>query len=150
MAADFKSLLRKPIDSVVKPKALPAGTYRGRVKTFEFKESKEKKTPFVQFNVQVVSATDEVEPDSLAGIDLSKKLLRKDYYITDDALWRLREFIESVTGPIPSGSTLDEYLPQTLHADVLVAVTQRLAQDGSGDIFNDVSRMSGPVAKGQD
>lgn len=141
MAVDFKTLLSKPMDTVEKPKPLPAGTYNGSVQKYEFMESKEKKTPYARMHMSVHSAGADVDPDSLAGVDLSKKTLRKDFYLTDDAAYRLKDFIESC-GVQTAGRTIGETIPELLNAQVLIDVTQRPSEDGS-DIFNDVRSVRG-------
>ena len=141
MAVDFKSLLSKPSDDITKPKPLPAGTYNGMVSKYEFGESKEKKTPYVRFFLTVHSAGEDIDPADIEGIDLTKKQLRRDFYLTDDALYRLKEFAVSI-GVEATGRSLGEMIPDCVNAQVLIAVTQRNSQDGS-EIYNDVGDVKG-------
>jgi len=141
MAVLFKELLNKPADTIEKPKALPAGTYIGAITKYEFGESKEKKTPFVRFIFAVHSAGEDVDPDSLVGVDLSKKTLRRDFYLTDDALYRVKELMESC-GHSTTGRTLGEIMPDMNGTQVMLEVTQRSSQDGS-EVYNDVGNVKG-------
>lgn len=141
MALDFSKLLSKPADDIEKPKPLPAGTYNGSVAKYEFAESKEKKTPFVRFMLSVSSAGPDIEPESIEGIDLSKKQLRRDFYLTDDAMYRLKEFLESL-GISSPGRAIGEMIPEALNCGVIIEVTQRSSQDGS-EIYNDVGSVKG-------
>lgn len=141
MAVDFKALLSKPSDQIERPKPLPAGTYQGIVKSYKFDESKEKKTPFIRFELGILAAGEDVDPSALVGMDMSKKGLRKDFYLTDDAIYRLDEFVSSIDkykGP----KSLAERVPDTLNAQVLIYVTQRNSQDGT-EVYNDVGNVKG-------
>jgi len=142
MSVDFSKLLSKNMDEAERPKPLPPGTYHGRVTKHSLDASKEKKTPYVRFELQVVSAGDGIDPDALDGIDLSKKSLRKDFYLTPDADYRLKEFLKSC-GIQTAGRSFAEALPEAINAPVLIDVTQRAATDGSGEFYNDVNKLAG-------
>ena len=143
MAVDFKSLLSKPLDEVKAPVPLPAGTYHGIIKEYKFDESKEKKTPFIRFTIQLTGAGDDVEPEEVATIDWSKKQLRKDFYLTEDALFRFKKFLESL-GIDTVGKSFDSLIPETQGANVLVEVTQRPnTQNPEEPPFNDVKSIVG-------
>lgn len=144
MALDFSKLLSKPLDSVEKPKPLPVGTYLGIINKYEFGESKEKKTPYVRFHFQVTGAGEDVDADELAAAapDLSKKQLRRDYYLTDDAMYRLKELFES-TGVQTAGRSFAEAIPDLLNVPVHIAVSQRNGGEGGTEIFNDVGAVTG-------
>ena len=143
MSVDFKSLLSKPADHVKAPQPLPAGTYHGMIKSFEFKESKEKKTPYVQFSLVLNSAGEDIDPSDLTDVDLSKKSLRKDFYLTDDSAYRLKEFTDSCNIPA-KGRSLGELIQDCVGQAVLVEVTQRLnPKDPTAPAFNDVNTLKG-------
>ena len=55
---DFSALLSKPADEIKRPPALPAGTYKGIIKTHKFDESSEKKTPYVRFDVKFTGGSE--------------------------------------------------------------------------------------------
>ena len=137
---DFKSLLQSPADSISAPKALPAGSYNGTIVGHEFGESAQKKTPYVRYQLKVSSGID-IDPADLTGIDMSKKTLRKDFYLTQDAAYRLKDFLESVGVPT-KGRSLGECIPDAQSSSVIVEVTQRQSQDGK-DTYNDVGDVKG-------
>lgn len=138
---DFSKLLSKPIDDVSKPKPLPRGTYTGQVSGFEYAESKEKKTPFVRYTLKVHAPGEDVDTDDLEGITVAGKTLRKDFYLTDDSQWRVKEFLESC-GIATSGRSLGETIPDAVNVQVMIEVTQRPGQDPS-EIYNDVGTLVG-------
>lgn len=145
MTTNFKELLRKNLDDVKKPEPLPEGSYRGTIFKFDFDVSARKQTPFVRFTVVPQEAMDGVDGDELAtalqGKALSEKQFRKDYYLTEDALHRLKALIASMGIPV-EGRTLDESLPETKGQNVIFEVTKRASEDGSV-FYNDVGEMKG-------
>lgn|SRR5574337_489417 len=140
-APNFRELLSMPSDGFKRPPALPEGHYRAIIKNHEFGTSSKKKTPFVRFLVTPTEPTEDVDADLLEGIDLSKKEFRKDYYITPDALYRLREMLDSVLGE-QEGRSFDERIPDTRGVEVIIGISQRV-DDNSGEVFNDVNTLVG-------
>jgi hypothetical protein len=139
MTVDFSALLSTPMDDIKRPPPLPAGNYLGRVTKYEFLESTEKKTPFVRYSVSVESAGSDIDPADLTDIDLSKKQLRSDFYLTPDALYRLTEFLEGL-GIEKTGRTLAEAIPEAIGISVAFTVTQRMnTRDPKSPPFNEIS-----------
>src|SRR3974390_1161618 len=142
MAVDFKKLLSKNMDEVERPRPLAPGTYYGRIAKFSCDVSKERKTPYVRLFLSVTSAGEGVDLDSLNGVDLSKKQLRKDFYLTPDSEYRLKEFLKSC-GIQVAGRSFESTLPESINSPVIIEVTQRAATDGSGEFYNDVNALKG-------
>jgi len=122
---DFSQLLSKPLDEVKRPTALPQGTYFGSVKSYELGESSEKKTPFVKVHFTLSHAGDDVDQTELNGVDLAKRQLNTSFYLTPDADWRLKEFLESCKIDT-RGRTFQSTLPDCINAPVMLDVVQRL------------------------
>jgi hypothetical protein len=140
---DFSKLLSKSADEISKPKPLPVGTYSGVVQKYEYLEAKnENKTPYVRLTLGVTSPSDDVDQDDLAHAgDISKKTLRKDYYLTEDSQYRIKELAEGCGIPT-SGRSLGEFIPDLKNAQVLISVTHRSSQDGT-EIYADVGNVVG-------
>lgn len=100
---DFSSLLNKQMGTIEAPKNFPAGSYNLIVKERSFDVSQQKQTPYVRFVYAVVSPGGDVDQDAwaAANIDLSKRTLRDDFYLTEDALYRLSEHLQNVFGLSP-------------------------------------------------
>jgi hypothetical protein len=145
MAPNFKTMLRKNMDDVKKPQPIPEGTYRARVASHSFDESAQKKTPFVRFQVVPTDAADGVDTDdletSLQGQALTSKKLRCDFYLTDEALFRLKDLFVSC-GIDSSGRTLEECIQEMDHKTVLIDVTKSPSQDGE-TFYNNIKTMRG-------
>lgn len=147
---DFSHLLRRPAGKAVRPKALPMELYPGIIKGFEYGDSNRNKTPYVRFHLGLVGWPDSI-PDSSRSqpngdgtpepIDLSKRRFRTDLYTTDDALWRLDEFLRSC-GVDLDGRSYEELIPTVVGCNVTVEVQQYLNQT-TNEIGNQVGRVFG-------
>ena len=137
---NFAELLNKPAGEAKKPPVLDAGDYPGVIKSYEMGESSQKKTPYVRFMVGLTGWPEGAEPQTREDgtpIDLSTKTLRRDFFITDDALWRFDEFLRAI-GIDPTGRTYADLLPETVGAGVLAEVRQGMNQN-SNDLFNEIA-----------
>lgn len=151
---DFSALLRKPAGEAKRPPPLPAGDYYGLVKSYEVGDNNRNKTPYVRFQVALTdwpdSSEDEwshADPDgkvqavTKADIDLSKRQMRKDFFFTEDALWRLDEFIRSC-GIDPRGRSYEEILPEMVGQPMTVEVQQYLNQSNN-ETGNQIGKLVG-------
>lgn len=140
---DFSQLLSKPLDEVKRPPSLPAGIYYGTVHRYEVGESQNKKTPYVRFLFNLTFAGQDIDPKDLDGVDLSKKSLRRDFYITPDAEYRLKEFLESMK-ITTKGRTFQSTLPDSIGQAVKLEVVQRINKDAPTEPpFNEVKDCAG-------
>lgn len=138
---DFSALLRKPAGEAKRPKALPIGDYQGVVKSHEVGDNNKNHTPYVRFGIVLTGWPDEfTQADIPEDTDLSKRQLRKDFFLTDDSLWRLDEFIRSC-GVEPAGRVYEEVVPELVGQPIKVEIKHyRNAQD---EIGNTVERVIG-------
>lgn len=132
----FRALLQQTSENIERPRALAAGHYIGEIKNFEFGTSRQKQTPFVRLLLTPYEPTDDVEEGANDGMDLAKRELRKEYYITPGAMYRLSDMLDAVIGPDPS-HTFDERLPDLRAARVLFSVTRTESADGT-EVFNNI------------
>jgi hypothetical protein len=143
MAVDFAKLLSKPLDDVKKPPAWPAGTYLGHVARFEFGDQNKNSTPYARFHIKVTSAGPGLEPSELEGIDFTKgREFRKDFYLTEEADWRLKEFIESCGVPT-TGRTFAETVPECANAQVQLEIIQQNSQRNAEELVNFAGEVKG-------
>lgn len=140
---DFSKLMSRPAGQAKKPAALTAGDYPCKIVKFELGESQQKKTPYVRYFLvptgfpEGASDSDKVDSNG-ETIDLSKKQLRRDFYLTADAEYRLDEMLRALEVPL-EGRTYEESVPDAIGKDCLAVVIQRMATDGSDNVFNDVT-----------
>lgn len=143
MAVDLVKLLSKLLDDVKRPSAWPAGTYLGTISKFEFGDNNKNNTPYARFTVKVTAAGPGLEPSELEGIDLTKgREFRKDFYLTEDADWRLKEFIESVGVPT-AGRTFAETVPECANAQVQLEIIQQNSTKNAEELVNFAGEMKG-------
>jgi hypothetical protein len=130
MAVDFKSMLSKPIGTAERPKAKPNGTYNGVIESFHFDVSSRKKTPFVRFTFSNISPGDDVNQEQLAAdnIDLSRWKPYTDYYLTDDALFRLQDVMEAIV-PNSKGRSYNEVMPEMKGKPVILTAKNDNVED---------------------
>ena len=140
---DFSALLKRPAGESKKPPALPVGDFPGIIKSHELGDNNKNKTPYVRFFVGLTGWPDEVDADDREQdgkpIDLSKKQFRKDFYLSDDALWRLDEFIKAM-GVDATGRDYEEVLPELTGLQCTVEVQQYMNQNTS-EIGNQVGNL---------
>lgn len=135
-ASTFRELLSQKTDAVERPRALAPGHYVGEIKTHEFGQSRQKQTPYVRFILTPNEETTDVATGANDGIDLSKRELRKDFFITPTALYRLSDMLDAVLGKT-QGRSFDERIPETRGVRVMFAVTSRESEDGT-ETYNDI------------
>ena len=147
-APNFKSLLQRNLDDVKRPEPIPEGSYRGQIRNFTYGASAQKKTPQVDFEIVPTEAMDGVDQDELSvalqGEPLHTKKMRSTFYITDESLFRLKEFLASC-GIETQGRTLDETIPETKGMEVLIDVAKLSNKDGTG-YFNNITKISGTAS----
>jgi hypothetical protein len=142
MSLDFTALLNQNFDDIKAPLPLPEGTYYGVVENYKFEETREKKTPYVRFNVKLTGAHESIDETLLEGVDLSKRSFRKDFFLTADATIRFKRFVVSL-GIDGAGRSLGELMPEIVGQTVQVTIKQRPGRDPSEPPMNDIDQISG-------
>lgn len=138
--SNFKDLLAKPAEAFKAPLAQPAGTYVGMITKFEYGESRNKKTPYVRFSIRPMMAETDVDQEQLAEFGPIGKEMNLDYYLTDDAVYRLSEFIEKTGGN--TKLPLQESIEVAVNKNIRFSVTHRMDKDRT---FAEVSQILGVV-----
>jgi hypothetical protein len=139
---DFSSLLSKPLDDVKRPPALPPGTYTGVIAEHKLDESREKKTPYIAFTIKGFQPGEDIDPADVTEIDFSKRTMTTNFYLTPDAEYRLKEFIESL-GIATAGRSFGETIPETTGLPVVMNVVQRPDRDPDAPPRNEIQKIWG-------
>lgn len=134
--ASFSAILDKPSDSIERPKPLPAGTYLAMVVGQpRLDKSKQKGTPFAEFTLKLVQAGEDVDASLLAEYLNGRKLIeittRDTYYLTDEAAYRLKEFIDHCGVPNEDGATLGQRLAHVPGCQLLISIRHKPSDDGT-------------------
>lgn len=136
MSQSFRELLSQSSDQIERPRALADGHYIGKITGHEFGQSRQRQTAYVRFVLVPEEATGDVEVGANEGIDLSRKELRKDFYITPSAIYRLSDMLDAVLGE-QIGVPLDQRIPETRGASVMFQVGHRNSDDGK-EVYNEI------------
>lgn len=129
---NFASLLSKPGSEVERPVPLPVGSYVCVVQGLpRFDKSSQKQTDFVEFTLKVTEARDDVDEDELEKSGgLADKTIKATYYITETALWRLKDFLSACGLEADGDKTLEELIEETPNATVGIFIRHEPGNDG--------------------
>lgn len=129
---NFGALLDKPSADVERPKPLPQGSYTCVVKGLpRYDKSSKKLTEFVEFTLQPLAAGEDVDQDDLQAMGgYQNKTIRATYYITEDALWRLKDFLGHL-GIEEDEKSLRQMIDETPGKQVTAFVKHQASEDGT-------------------
>jgi hypothetical protein len=138
-APQLASILDRQGTEIERPKPLPVGTYRAIVVGApKFDKSTKKGTDYVEFTLKFTSAEEDVDEDDLRHaltkpsgdtIPLTEKTTRNTYYLTEDAAWRLKDFLKHC-GVYDEDSSLRQMIANTQNCEVLVSLKHTPSDDG--------------------
>lgn len=144
---DFNALLSKDTTAIKRPPILPAGTYYGIIDKLTYGESREKHTPFVEYNVVITGPGADVDRELLGDMDPTKKRFAGvsnrggTFYLSDDSQFRLKEFCKGF-GVNVDGITLRELCEIPQGKQVMVTITQTGSnRPGDNEMYNNLDRM---------
>lgn len=128
---NFRSLLSRPAASIERPKPLPVGTYLATVGSHRFDKSAKKGTDFVEFELNIVQPQEDVDAEALVAFgSVTGKKQRLTFYVTEDSLWRLTEFLKTLDLVADETSSIEELLPQTANRPVLAKIKHTPSENG--------------------
>ena len=140
--SNFKDLLAKPAETFEAPKPLPVGTYTALIAGHTFGESRQKKTPFVEFTFRPMSAHPDVDPQALADYGSVLKEMKMQFYLTEEAVFRIRTLAEKLG--INIKLSLAEVIENCVNKMVNISVSHTQSQDGKS-IYANISDVIGPA-----
>ena len=143
--ANFSDILDKPATEIDRPKPLPTGEYVWTIQGLpRYDKSKEKQTPFYEFAVKPASALDSVNEEALkewatksdgtmrALTDFTTKIT---FYITEDSLYRLQEFLGHC-GIDGDGKTTRQCIDETPNCQFVGSIVHTPSKDGTAIYAN--------------
>ena len=137
----LNELLSRPAEAFVPPPVLPVGTYDFVISKHEFGESSQKKTPYVRYHLRPTAPHEDVDQEALTAYGPFNKDMRLDFYLTEDALFRLREFHEKLE--LNTKLPLNELIPSAVNVGVTAAVSHRNGNDNRP--YAEISQIVGLV-----
>lgn len=133
---NFASILDAPASDISRPKPLPVGTYLAIVEGLpRYDKSTKKGTDFVEFALRIAAAADDVDQEELEEVGLTLKdgtprSMKATYYLTEDAAWRLKKFLEDLGFDFSTDLTLREACENAANREVYITVGHEPSQDG--------------------
>lgn len=128
----FEELLNMPMSETKQPEVIPPGTYHCIVDgPPEAGESSQKKTPFRRYNLKIMQPMQDVDATKAAETQAVGKRVRVDFYITEDALIRYKQFLTDhlgITG-MESGKTYKEAEAEAVGRQCLARIKHRIDGD---------------------
>lgn len=147
--ANFANILQNAtLGEIEKPKPLPVGSYVALIKQVEYGETTgEKKTPFARVNMEIVSPLSDVNEADLEEFgSVTGKKFKTDFYLTEDALFRLQDFVLEHVGLDMRGMNLDQALPQIVNNQVGIKIKHEVSKRDNTTIFAVVDATFNPNA----
>ncbi len=140
---DFTSLLDTEVEEAKRPPVIPQGTWTMMVKSYKEVTSSQKGTPGVEFTLVLQSPGDDVDIAALEAFsekaDITKRQMRHSFWVTDGALFMMREFIEHC-GISHTGKTFKQVLPEVVGQAVKAYVNQTPSRrPGDDSVFNEIT-----------
>jgi hypothetical protein len=130
--ANISDILNRKAEDVEAPKPLPPGSYNCIVKGLpEQGESSKKKTPFLKFTLQITSPREDVDEEAIEEYgDVVGKTIDATYYITDDALFMLTDFLESLGIDFTGGKSVSAAIDESPNCEVVAFIKHEPSMDG--------------------
>lgn len=129
---NLSSILSKAPSEVERPKPYPVGSYVTLVQGMpRFDKSSKKQTEFVEFTLKFLAAGEDVDEADLASMGgIKEKTIKATYYLTETALWRLKEFLEACGIDVDNAESFQAAIEKTPGKQVGIFVTHEAGNDG--------------------
>ena len=138
-APNFGAILDRQSSEVSRPKPLPVGTYLCVTQGLpKFDKSTKKGTEFVEWELKILQAMDDVDPEALEAsltkgdgsrAVLSEKSIRATFYLTENSVWRLTKFLDDL-GVEEEGMSIRQRIDLTPGHQVLASLRHEASEDG--------------------
>ncbi len=143
-APDFKALLKQQADEVVRPPPIPAGTWGCQIQSHTFGKSAKKQTPYVQFAWALMEPGPDIDTAELEDFKHQGKVIKQDFYVTEDALYRLREFFENL-GCEVQGKSLEELVQDSTGLPGMLSISNRPSDNPNSDaVYAQIDSVAAP------
>lgn len=140
---NFGELLNVQVDSVERPKSFPINSYDTIIASYEYGKSSQKETPFVRFWCKLLGPQEDVDEElfeEAGGLEAlaARKPIKLDFYLTDGAMYRLREFLEDTLDLSCSGRTFDSVIPEAVNVS-FTATIKHDAGNKPGEVYMNIA-----------
>ena len=133
--------LNTPLGAVEKPPILPAGTYMGTIVKHRVDKRRREvngqqvEVPFVDLQVKVTNADEDVDPELLAKVDLSTQYVYPAWDIDPKGKYALQQFLVGFFEGAGDGK-IGEFLPLLVGKQVVFLITHTIGKkpDANGEL----------------
>lgn len=141
--SNFEDILNRPAAEIERPKPYPVGTYlclvEGPIIAGTIgKDPKPIRTVKLKF-LQTQEDVDQSAIEAAGGV--IGKSIQHRFFITEQAVWRYKEFLVENLGIDESGKTLNEMASEAPGRQVYAKVRHRPSEDGT-QIFSEIESFS--------
>jgi hypothetical protein len=138
--ANFQDILNKPMDEIDAPVPLPVGTYLCLVDGVpEVSQKGKNQNTAVTFNLKFMQPQADVDQSALIsalkGKTLPDRSIRHNLWVTEDAAWRLKQFLKDHLAV--EAKSMSEAIAQAQGRQVYVTLGHRPSDDGT-QIYMDI------------
>lgn len=151
--ATVQDILQAKPTGVSRPKPLPAGTYMWITKGIpERGKSAKKGTDFVQFMLSPNAHGDDVDPEALKEAltkasgeitPLVDKTQRHTFYITENSIWRLEQFLQHLGFELDGKMSMDQMIAESGNRQVLGRIKHTTSDDGES-VYAEIASTARP------
>lgn len=144
--ANFGAILDKAPTDIKAPTALPVGTYLTVVQGLpRYDKSTKKGTEYAEYTLSILQAGEDVDPDELAAVEggVAGKTIKATFYLTDNSLWRLKEFFEHCGLDVEKADSLRELMDQPQGQQVLAYMKHESSTSDDGKTTRVFARLGG-------
>ena len=145
----FSSLLDRKTEDVQRPPAIPVGIYVARIQKLpgETRKPEGKAFEILEFPMEILEATDNVDPDDLKDFkgSVTGKVLRHSFlFSTDDegnfesTAAKMKDFLEKHCGV--EGEDIRELVANSVNAQCLIEVSHRKDQNDAEIVYAQIQR----------
>jgi hypothetical protein len=131
---NFGAVLDTPASDIKPPPPFPAGPYLCVVQGLpKYDVSSKQKTEFAQYTLQPLQV---MEAEMQEGVDaiggLTDKTINATFYLTEKAIWRLKEFLVNCIGEdeVNGAGTLRESMEAVTGSQVIAYMKHEASDDG--------------------
>ena len=135
---NFGAILDTPSQEIERPKPLPQGTYTCVINGLpRMDKSAKKGTEFVEFNLNILAAGEDVDEDALSEMGgIANKSTRITFYLTENSVWRLKKFLAEDLQIEKDDVTLRQMIGMALGRQVLAHIKHTPSDDGTSVFAN--------------
>ncbi len=138
----FEEVLDTKLGDAEAPPPFPVGNYLWKIGTPSFGEAKnENQTPYVRYMLRCVEPREGVDMEKFSMVkEPEKREIRQDFWLTEDAVHRLRDFVEKSGAPVNDEMSIRECIPLAGDLHILGYITQtKSKKPGDDTVYSNFS-----------